>query len=109
MYQHVGGEVAKLADELAALSTDLEDLQKNQVSREQLQDLATSSEIQAVDDKVTQMETAHYQYVDQAIAVACTKLQTEINRKSVMIKAECQQQLNELKASIGVALQGMKG
>ena len=41
MYQYVGDEVAKLADELAALGTDLEDLQKNQVPGEQLQDLAT--------------------------------------------------------------------
>ena len=37
----MGNEVAKLADELATLGTDLEDLQKHQVSGEQLQDLAT--------------------------------------------------------------------
>ena len=36
MYQYVGDEVVKLGDELAAIGTDLEDLQKNQVSREQL-------------------------------------------------------------------------
>ena len=42
MYQYIGDEVAKLVDELVALGTDLEDLQKNQVSMEQLQDLATS-------------------------------------------------------------------
>ena len=48
----MGDEVAKLAGELAALSTDLEDLQTHQVSREQLQDLATGSQVQAVDDKV---------------------------------------------------------
>ena len=41
MYQHVVDEVAKLVDELVALGTDLEDLQKHQVSREQLEDLAT--------------------------------------------------------------------
>ena len=41
MYQYMGDEVAKLADELATLGTDLEELQKNWVSREQLQDLAT--------------------------------------------------------------------
>ena len=91
MYQYVGDEVAKLADELAALSTDLEDLLKHQVSKEQLQDLTTGGQIQAVDDKVTQMETAHRQYVDQAVAVARIKLQAEINRKSVMIKVEVQQ------------------
>ena len=70
----MGDEGAKLADELAALSTDLEDLQKHQMSEEQLQDLPTSGQVQAVDDKVTQMETAHHQYVDQAMAAACTKL-----------------------------------
>ena len=32
MYQYMGVEVAKLADELAALGTDLQDLQQNQVS-----------------------------------------------------------------------------
>ena len=31
MHQYGGDKVAKLADELAALGTDLEDLQKNQV------------------------------------------------------------------------------
>ena len=62
-----------------------------------------------MDDRLTQIETAHRQYVDQAVAAACTKLQAEINGKSVMIKAECQQQLNELKSSIGAALQEMKG
>ena len=36
MYQYVEEEVAKLADELAALSTDLQDVQKNQVSEVQL-------------------------------------------------------------------------
>ena len=56
-----------------------------------------------------QKETAHRQYMDQAMAAACTKLQAEINGKLVMIKAEVQQQLNELKASIGAALQEMKG
>ena len=29
MYQHIGDEVAKLADELAALGSDLQDIQKN--------------------------------------------------------------------------------
>ena len=91
MYQNVGEEVAKLADELATLGTDLEDLHKNQVSGEQLQDLATGSQVQAVEDRVAQMETAHLQYVDQAVATACTKLQAEINGKSVMIKSKVQQ------------------
>ena len=62
-----------------------------------------------MDDRVTQMETADRQYVDQVVATTCTKLQAEINGKSVMIKAEIQQQLNELKASIGAALQKMRG
>ena len=79
------------------------------MSGEQLQDLATGGQVQAVDDRVIQMETAHRQYVDQAVAAARTKLQAEINGKIVMIKAEVQQQLNELKASIGDALKTMKG
>ena len=82
MYQYVEDEVAKLADDLAALITDLEDLQKHQVSGEQLQDLTTGGQVQAVDDRVTQMETAHRQYVDQAVAAAHTKLQAEINGKT---------------------------
>ena len=53
MYLYVGDEVAKLADDLAALGTDLEDLQKHQVSGEQLQDLATGGQVQAVEDRVT--------------------------------------------------------
>ena len=56
----MGDEVAKLAGELAALGTNLEDLQKHQVSKEQLQDLATSGQVQAVDNRVTQMETTHH-------------------------------------------------
>ena len=62
-----------------------------------------------MNDRVMQMETAHCQYVDQAMATARAKLQAEINGKIVMIKAEVQQQLNELKASIGDALKTMKG
>ena len=58
---------------------------------------------------MTQMETAHRQYVDQAVAATRTKLQAKINGKIVMIKAEVQRQLNELKASIGDALKTMKG
>ena len=109
MYQHVADEVAKLVDELAALGTDLEDFQKHQVSGEQLADLAIGGQVQAVEDRVTQMETAHRQYVDQAVAATRTKLQAEINGKTVMIKAKVQQQLNEQKASIGDALKTMKG
>ena len=52
--------MAKLVDELAALGTDLEDLQKHKVAREQLADLATGGQVQAVEDRVTQMETAHH-------------------------------------------------
>ena len=90
MYQHVADEVAKLVDELAALGTDLEDLQKHQVSREQLADLTTGGQVQAVEDRVAKMEIAHRQYVDQAVATARTKLQAEINGEFVMIKAEVQ-------------------
>ena len=43
------------------------------------------------------------------MAAARTKLQADINGKPVMIKAEVQHQLNELKASIGDALKTMKG
>ena len=81
----------ELVDDLAALGTDLQDLQKHQVSGEQLQDLTTGGQVQAVDDRVMQMETAHPQYVDQAVAAARTKLQVEINGKIVMIKAKVQQ------------------
>ena len=109
MYQYVEEEVAKLVEDLAALGTDLQDLQTHQVSGEQLQDLATGGQVQAVEDRVTHMETTHRQYVDQAVAAVRTKLQAEINGKTVMIKAEVQQQLNELKASIGDALKTMKG
>ena len=45
--------MAKLVEDLAALGTDLQDLQKHQVSGEQLQDLATGGQVQAVDDRVT--------------------------------------------------------
>ena len=79
------------------------------MSGEQLEDLTTGGQVQAVEDKVTQMEIAHRQYVDQAMAAARTKLQAEINGKFVMIKAEVQLQLNELKSSIGEALKMMKG
>ena len=57
---------------------------------------------------MTQMETAHRQYVDKIVATACTKPRPKINGGIVMIKAEVQQQLNELKSSIGVMLQEMK-
>ena len=52
MYQYVGYEVVKLADELATLGTDLQDIQRNQVSEVQLQDLATGGQVQAVDERV---------------------------------------------------------
>ena len=42
------------------------------------------------------------------MATARTKLQAEINGGMVMIKAEVQQQLNELKTSTGATLQAMK-
>ena len=53
MYQYVDDEVAKLADELATLGTDLQDVQKNQVSKVQLQDLATGDQVLAVDVRIT--------------------------------------------------------
>ena len=74
MYQYVREEVTKPADELAALGTDLQDLQTNQVSRERLQDLTTDSQVQAVDVRVTQLEATHRLYVDQAVTVAHTSL-----------------------------------
>ena len=55
----------------------------------QLQDLATSSQVQMVDERVTQMDAAHHSYVDQAISTARTHLQAKINGKVVMIKAGC--------------------
>ena len=55
------------------------------------------------------MDAAHHSYMDQAMATTRTSLQAEIKGKAVMIKARCQQQLNELKTSIGEALQEMKG
>ena len=75
MYQYVGDEVAKLVEELAALSTDLQDIQKNQMS----EDLAIGSQVQAVD-------VAHRLYVDQAVTTTRTSLQAEISGKTVMIK-----------------------
>ena len=53
----------------------------------QLQDLATSNQVQAVDEWVTQMDADHCSYMDQAVAVARTSLQAEINGKIVTIKA----------------------
>ena len=50
------------------------------------------------------MEAAHRQYVAETVATARTKLWAEINGGMVMIKAEVQQQLNELKSSIGAML-----
>ena len=71
------------------------------MSGEQLQDLATGGQVQAVEDRVTQMETAYRQYVDQTVVTAHTKLQTDIKGKAMMLKARCQQQLNELQAALG--------
>ena len=88
MHQYIDEEVAKLVDELAALGTDLWDIQKNQVSEVQLQDLATNGQVEAVDGRVTQLAAAHRSYVDQVVTTARTILQGEINGKTVMIKAE---------------------
>ena len=49
MYQYVGDEVAKLVDDLAALGTDLEDLQNIRCPGSSLQDLATGGQVQAVE------------------------------------------------------------
>ena len=62
-----------------------------------------------MDERMMQLGASHRSYVDQAMAVACTLLKAEINGKAVMIKAGCQQQLNELKESIWEALQAMRG
>ena len=90
MYQYVGDEMAKLVDELAALGIDLQDIQKNQVSKMQLQDLTTSGQVQLVEERVTRLDAAHRSYVDQAVATGRTLLQAKINGKVVMIKTGCQ-------------------
>ena len=87
MYQYVGDEVAKMADELATLGTYLQDIQKNKVSKVQLQDLVTGNQVQVVDERVMQLDAAHHSYVDQAVMTARTLLQAKINGKIVMIKA----------------------
>ena len=48
-------------------------------------------QVRAVDEWVTQLDTAHSLYMDQAMAAARISLQAEINGKAVMIKASCQQ------------------
>ena len=70
MYQYVDNEVVKLADELAALGIDLQDVQQNQVSEVQLQDLATGGQVQVVDERVTQLEAAYYSFMDQTMTAA---------------------------------------
>ena len=44
--------MAKLAKELAAFGIDLQDIQKNQVFKVQLQDPTTGGQVQAVDARV---------------------------------------------------------
>ena len=88
MYQYVVDEVAKFADKLAALDTNLQDVQQNQVSEVQLQDLATGGQVQAVDERVTQLETAHRSFVDWTVTVVRMNLHTEFNGKVVMLKAK---------------------
>ena len=73
-----------------------------------LQDLAIGGQVQVVDERVMQMDATHRVYTDQAMTVARIHLQAKINGKAVMIKAKCQQQLNELKESVGEALQAMR-
>ena len=94
-------EVPKLVDELAALGTDLQDVQKNQVSEVQLQDLATSGQVQTVDAWLTHLEGAYRSYVDQTVTAVGMNLRNELNGKMVMLRAEFQQQLNAVKESIG--------
>ena len=91
MYQYVEEEVAKLADELAALGTDLQDVQKNQVSEVQLQDLATSGQVQTVDARVTQLEGAYRSYVDRTVTAVRLNLQNELDGKVTMLRAEFEQ------------------
>ena len=91
MYQYVDVEVVKLANELAALGTNLQDVQQNQVSKVQLQDLTTGGQVQTVDTRVTQLEGAYRLYVDRTVTVVQMNLQTELDGKVVMLKAELQQ------------------
>ena len=60
-----------------------------------------------MDARVTQLEGVHRSYVDWAVTVAQMNVQTELDGKVVMIKAELQQQLNGVKESIGESLQAM--
>ena len=57
-----------------------------------------------MDEWVTLLDATHHSYVDQIVTVAHTNLQTDINGKIGMIKAELQHQLNEVKESIGESL-----
>ena len=58
MYRHVGDYVARLEEKLAAFGTDLQDMQQTQIPEVQLQDLATCSEVQAVDARVIELDSA---------------------------------------------------
>ena len=89
MYQYMGDEVVKPLDELAALGTNLQDIQRNQMSEVQLQDLETSGQVQAVDERVMHFDVAHHAYVDRAMTTTPLNLQAEIDGKAVMIKAGC--------------------
>ena len=87
MYGFMGDEVAKLKEGLNALGADIQDMYKNQVSEEHLWDFATSGQVQAVDARVTELDSAYRSYVDHAMAIAHTRLQAEISGRVVMLKA----------------------
>ena len=50
--------------------------------------LATGGQVQAVDKRVTQLEAAHRSFVDRIVMVVRMNLQTELDGKVVMLKAE---------------------
>ena len=50
------------------------------------------------------LDAAHHLYVDRAMTATQMNLQAKIDGKMVMIKAELQHQLNEVKEIIGESL-----
>ena len=91
VYEHVEKEVARLDEGLNALGGDMQDFNRNQIIEAHLRNFATSSQIQAVDARVTGMEFAYRTYVDQTMTAARTRLLAEISGRVVMGKAGFQQ------------------
>ena len=108
VYEHVEKEVARLDNGLNALGGDIQSFNRNQITEGHLQNFATSGQVQAVDARVTDLESAYRSYVDQAVTTARTRLLAEISGRVVMVKADFQRQFNELKTSIGATLQEVK-